>query len=154
MALPSLSIDRARGPLILVAPASVTRTDEHGLAAALAPHFTAFAYDRRGRGDSGDTAPYAVGSARSILDALIDEAGGSPYVFGRSSGAVLALEAVRACCLARSRSWHCTSPVSGLTTAGLRHRRISWRASPGCWRRPPRRCRRALPDGSGYPPWR
>ena len=54
-----------------------------------------FAYDRRGRGDSGDTSPYAVEREVEDIDALITEAGGSAYVFGHSSGAVLALEAAR-----------------------------------------------------------
>jgi pimeloyl-ACP methyl ester carboxylesterase len=85
------------GPaLILVAPAFATRTDQASLAAALAPVFTVFAYDRRGRGDSGDTAPYAIEREIDDLDALLDEAGGSAFVFGHSSGAVLALDAARA----------------------------------------------------------
>ncbi len=85
-----------QGPaLILVAAASATRLSEAGLSAALAPHFTVFAYDRRGRGESGDTAPYAVEREVEDLDALITEAGGSAFVFGHSSGAVLALEAAR-----------------------------------------------------------
>jgi pimeloyl-ACP methyl ester carboxylesterase len=65
------------------------------LAAALAPFFTVLPYDRRGRGDSGDTAPYAVEREVDDIEALIDEAGGSAFVFGHSSGAVLALEAAR-----------------------------------------------------------
>jgi pimeloyl-ACP methyl ester carboxylesterase len=52
-----------------------------------------FNYDRRGRGESGDTAPYAVEREVDDLDALIGEAGGSAFVFGNSSGAALALEA-------------------------------------------------------------
>ncbi len=64
------------------------------LASLLAPHFTVFHYDRRGRGDSGDTAPYAVEREIEDLDALIKEAGGSAFAFGMSSGGVLALEAV------------------------------------------------------------
>lgn len=63
------------------------------LAALLAPHFTVFHYDRRGRGDSGDTAPYAVEREVEDMAALIKEAGGSAFVFGMSSGAVLALQA-------------------------------------------------------------
>ncbi len=63
------------------------------LAALLSPQFTVFHYDRRGRGDSGDTAPYAVEREFEDLDALIKEAGGSAFVFGMSSGGVLALEA-------------------------------------------------------------
>ena len=85
-----------QGPaLILVGGASTTRADEASLAAALAPYFTVFAYDRRGRGDSGDTAPYAVEREVEDIAALIDEAGGTAFVFGHSSGAVLALEAAR-----------------------------------------------------------
>lgn len=63
------------------------------LAALLAEHFTVFTYDRRGRGESGDTAPYAVEREIEDLNALIGEAGGSVYLFGISSGAALALEA-------------------------------------------------------------
>src|SRR5438552_8556454 len=85
-----------QGPaLILVAGATATRLSEASLATVLAPHFTVFAYDRRGRGESGDTAPYAVEREVEDLDALINEAGGSAFVFGHSSGAVLALEAAR-----------------------------------------------------------
>src|SRR5207249_689505 len=63
------------------------------LAPRLARDFTVFMYDRRGRGDSGDTAPYAVEREIEDLDALIREAGGSAFVFAISSGAALALEA-------------------------------------------------------------
>ncbi len=85
-----------QGPaLILVAGATATRVAEAELSAALAPHFTVFAYDRRGRGESGDTAPYAVEREVEDIDALINEAGGAAFVFGHSSGAVLALEAAR-----------------------------------------------------------
>lgn len=64
------------------------------LAALLAPHFTVFHYDRRGRGDSHDTQPYAVEREIEDLDALIQEAGGQAAVFGMSSGAALATLAV------------------------------------------------------------
>jgi pimeloyl-ACP methyl ester carboxylesterase len=53
-----------------------------------------FTYDRRGRGDSSDTQPYAVEREVEDLEALIREAGGSACVFGGSSGGALALEAV------------------------------------------------------------
>jgi pimeloyl-ACP methyl ester carboxylesterase len=66
-----------------------------GLAALLAPHFTVFTYDRRGRGESGDTQPFAVEREVEDIDALIAEAGGSAFVHGTSSGAALALEAAR-----------------------------------------------------------
>jgi len=85
-----------QGPaLILVASATATLLAQTSLAAALAPQFTVFAYNRRGRGESGDTAPYAVEREVEDIDALITEAGGSAFVFGHSSGAVLALEAAR-----------------------------------------------------------
>jgi pimeloyl-ACP methyl ester carboxylesterase len=63
------------------------------MAALLADRFTVFTYDRRGRGDSGDTKPYAIDREIDDLDALICEAGGSAFVYGISSGAALALEA-------------------------------------------------------------
>lgn len=85
-----------QGPaLILVSGATATREAATSLAAALAPDFTVYAYDRRGRGDSGDTAPYAVEREVEDIDALITEAGGKAFVLGHSSGAVLALEAAR-----------------------------------------------------------
>jgi pimeloyl-ACP methyl ester carboxylesterase len=64
------------------------------LAELLAPHFTVYHYDRRGRGDSGDTAPYAIEREIEDVAALVEEAGGSAYLFGMSSGAPLALDAV------------------------------------------------------------
>lgn len=92
-----IAFDRSgHGPaLILVGGATATREAAASLAAALAPDFTVFAYDRRGRGDSGDTAPYAVEREVEDIDALITEAGGKAFVLGHSSGAVLALEAAR-----------------------------------------------------------
>ncbi|MFG1639970.1 alpha/beta fold hydrolase [Amycolatopsis sp. NPDC049252] len=64
------------------------------LAKELAAHFTVYTYDRRGRGESTDTAPYTVEREVEDLDALVKEAGGSALLFGISSGAALALEAV------------------------------------------------------------
>src|SRR2546422_6106803 len=82
-------------PLILVDGALCYRAmgPNGPLAKLLAPHFTVFTYDRRGRGDSGDTAPYAVEREVEDLEALVNEAGGAAFVWGVSSGAVLALEA-------------------------------------------------------------
>lgn len=62
----------------------------------LAQHFTVLHYDRRGRGDSTDTQPYAVEREIEDIQALITEAGGSAFVFGISSGAALAFEAALA----------------------------------------------------------
>lgn len=82
-------------PLVLVDGAFCYR--ENGPAPELAPllaqHFTVFAYDRRGRGESGDTPPYAVGREVEDLQAIVDEAGGSAFVVGISSGGALALQA-------------------------------------------------------------
>jgi len=64
-----------------------------GLVKLLAPHFKVYAYDRRGRGDSGNTLPYAVDREIEDIAALIQDAGGSAYLYGISSGACLALEA-------------------------------------------------------------
>jgi pimeloyl-ACP methyl ester carboxylesterase len=63
------------------------------LAELLSQHFTVITYDRRGRGASGDTAPYAVEREVEDIAALLNEAGGAAFVWGMSSGAVLALEA-------------------------------------------------------------
>jgi pimeloyl-ACP methyl ester carboxylesterase len=63
------------------------------LARLLAQHFSVINYDRRGRGDSGDSQPYSVEREVEDIQALIDEAGGAASLFGLSSGAVLALEA-------------------------------------------------------------
>jgi pimeloyl-ACP methyl ester carboxylesterase len=84
-----------QGPaLILVAGAFCARLSWSGpeLAKLLAPYFTVYNYDRRGRGDSGDTRPYAVEREIEDIDALITEAGGSAFLFGHSSGGALALE--------------------------------------------------------------
>jgi pimeloyl-ACP methyl ester carboxylesterase len=84
------------GPaLILVDGAMTTRLSgsKPELARLLARHFTVYGYDRRGRGDSGDTKPYAVDREIEDIDALIDKAGGSAFLYGVSSGAVLALDA-------------------------------------------------------------
>jgi pimeloyl-ACP methyl ester carboxylesterase len=63
------------------------------LAALLAERFTAIHYDRRGRGDSTDTKPYSVEREVEDIGALLAACGGSAFVFGMSSGAVLAMEA-------------------------------------------------------------
>ena len=80
-------------PLILVVGAFNDRSTGAPLAAQLAPHFSVFIYDRRGRGESGDRAPYAVEREIEDLAALIAEAGGAAALFGYSSGANLALQA-------------------------------------------------------------
>jgi pimeloyl-ACP methyl ester carboxylesterase len=80
-------------PVILVVGAFNDRSTGAPLAQALESRFTVLNYDRRGRGASGDTLPYAVEREVEDLDALIREAGGAARVFGYSSGGTLALEA-------------------------------------------------------------
>ena len=88
-----------KGPaVILVNGALGTRSHAtpDSMADILSKQFTAIDYDRRGRGDSGDTPTYAVQREIEDIEALIDGAGGSAFLFGNSSGAILALEAARA----------------------------------------------------------
>ena len=83
-------------PVIVVGGATCDRVKTRPLAERLARHCTAINYDRRGRGDSGDTPPYAVEREIEDLGALISEAGGTASVYGHSSGAGLALHAAAA----------------------------------------------------------
>src|SRR5689334_23224307 len=80
-------------PLVLVVGAFCDRTTTRELAALLEPRFTVFQYDRRGRGDSGDTHPYAPEREVEDLAAVLAATGGDAFVFGHSSGAVIALHA-------------------------------------------------------------
>jgi pimeloyl-ACP methyl ester carboxylesterase len=94
----SIAFDRigSGSTCILVGGATADRSNEAPLAAELAGAFTVFNYDRRGRGDSGDTLPYAVEREVEDIAALVAEAGGSAHLFGASSGGALALEAAAA----------------------------------------------------------
>ena len=85
---------QGEGPaVILVDGALSTRQGKRDLAGLLAPRFTVYGYNRRGREDSGDTRPYAVAREMEDLETLIDEAGGTACLYGHSSGGCLALEA-------------------------------------------------------------
>ncbi|MFE7932561.1 alpha/beta fold hydrolase [Streptomyces sp. NPDC057456] len=85
------------GPaVILVSGAMSTGGTMAPLAGLLADRFTVLRYDRRGRGESGDTAPYAVAREVEDLAALIDAAGGEAALYGISSGGALVLEAAAA----------------------------------------------------------
>ncbi len=96
----SIAFQRSgRGPaLVFVDGAFCTRSMGPGktLAPALEDRFTTYIYDRRGRGQSGDAEVYQPVREVEDLASVIDAAGGTAYVFGHSSGAVLALEAARA----------------------------------------------------------
>jgi pimeloyl-ACP methyl ester carboxylesterase len=84
------------GPaVVLIDGALTTRSmgSKPELIKLLAAHFTVYNYDRRGRGDSGDTQPYALEREVEDAAALVDVAGGTAALYGHSSGAALALEA-------------------------------------------------------------
>jgi pimeloyl-ACP methyl ester carboxylesterase len=83
-------------PVVLVSGGSVDRSSNAGLADQLAGQFTVFNYDRRGRGPSGDTQPYAPAREIEDIDAVIAAAGDRAGLYGSSSGAVLALKAAAA----------------------------------------------------------
>ncbi|HWM05097.1 MAG TPA: alpha/beta hydrolase [Actinophytocola sp.] len=83
-------------PVILVSGATADRRSNASLADALAADFTVLNYDRRGRGESGDTLPYALEREFEDIAALIADAGGSAHLYGISSGGGLALEAAAA----------------------------------------------------------
>jgi pimeloyl-ACP methyl ester carboxylesterase len=90
---------RGNGPaLVLVDGALCSRAQGPmpAVAEALEDRFTVYNYDRRGRGDSGDTGDYAVEREIEDLAAVIEAAGGSAYVYGSSSGAALSLRAAAA----------------------------------------------------------
>lgn len=82
------------GPVvILVLGALNSRKSGSKLAKLLASHFTVVSYDRRGRGDSTDTAPYTPQREVEDIAALIDAVEGQVYLYGHSSGAAIALQA-------------------------------------------------------------
>ncbi|AKG44967.1 alpha/beta hydrolase fold protein [Streptomyces xiamenensis] len=81
-------------PIVLLNGGFRDHTIFDSLVPELAPHCTTYVYDRRGRGQSGDSPEYAVEREIEDLTAVIGEAGGQAVVFAGSSGANLALEAV------------------------------------------------------------
>ncbi|HTA88002.1 MAG TPA: alpha/beta hydrolase [Polyangiaceae bacterium] len=83
-----------QGPaVVLIGGALMDQAASAPLAELLSRQFTVFSYDRRGRGESGDTAPYAVAREVEDVNAVICEVGDAVCLFGHSSGAVLGLEA-------------------------------------------------------------
>jgi len=84
------------GPALIVVDGALSVHSSGGkseLARLLAPHFTVYGYDRRGRGGSGDTLPYAVDREIEDIEALIDQAGSVACLYGHSSGGTLAMQA-------------------------------------------------------------
>jgi pimeloyl-ACP methyl ester carboxylesterase len=94
----SIAFDRSgQGPsVVLVSGGSVDRSSNVPLARELAGDFTVLNYDRRGRGPSGDTPPYAIEREIEDIEAVIGAAGGEASLYGSSSGAVLAMFAAEA----------------------------------------------------------
>jgi hypothetical protein len=94
----SLAYERTGGgpALVLVGGGLDDGSENAPLGPALAERFTVFNYARRGRGESGDTPPYALEREVEDIEALIEAAGGSAHLFGASSGGALALEAAAA----------------------------------------------------------
>src|SRR5580693_4428278 len=87
---------QGEGPAVILVDGALTvHSSGSGteLARLLAPRFTVYGFDRRGRGGSGDTPPYAVDREIDDIEALTDRAGGSAYLYGHSSGGPLAMRA-------------------------------------------------------------
>jgi pimeloyl-ACP methyl ester carboxylesterase len=83
-----------QGPaLVIVGGVLGDHTQHAGLARLLSEHFTAYNIDRRGHGESGFTAPYAVEREVEDIAAILSEAGGSAFVYGTSALGMLSLEA-------------------------------------------------------------
>ena len=86
-----------KGPVVILVDGALQyRAFDQGmaqLADLLSQHFTVIHYDRRGRGDSTDTQPYALEREIEDIETIIDEVGGSAYLYGISSGAALAMHA-------------------------------------------------------------
>ena len=82
------------GPLLIIVTGALN-THNFGVPGEMVPflqeHFTVLTYDRRGRGQSGDTPPYAIEKEIQDLAALIDHNGGKAFLYGHSAGAALAL---------------------------------------------------------------
>lgn len=86
------------------------------IAPLLASQFTVYAYDRRGRGESGDTPPYTIAREIEDLKAVIDRAGDSAFVFASSSGAALAMQGAAAGLPIRKLAMY--EPPIGVTRPG------------------------------------
>lgn len=93
----TIAVDRVgAGPAVVCVGGGLNDRHSTGGVAEKLTGFTVYSYDRRGRGDSGDTQPYTVDREIEDLAAVVDEAGGEAMVYGMSSGAVLALRAALA----------------------------------------------------------
>ena len=80
-------------PALILLGGFPDRTANTQVAALLSTYFTVYNYDRRGHGDTPDSAPYSVDREYEDFDALIGAAGGSAFIYGTSGGGIMALEA-------------------------------------------------------------
>jgi pimeloyl-ACP methyl ester carboxylesterase len=131
----TIAFDRAGNgpPVVLINAGPTDRTVNAPLVDLLAPGLTVLNYDRRGRGDSGHTAPYAVDREYEDLEAVIGAGGGSAHLFGNSGGGILALEAAaRGLPVISMAVWE--RPTSS-TAAAHRSPATTGGGSPTCWRR-------------------
>jgi pimeloyl-ACP methyl ester carboxylesterase len=94
----AIAYDRqGSGPTVILVTGGLDDGSETApLATELAGHFTAYNYNRRGRGESDDAPPSTVEREIEDIEALIAEAGGAAHLYGVSSGGALALEAAAA----------------------------------------------------------
>jgi pimeloyl-ACP methyl ester carboxylesterase len=138
-------------PVVLISGGSTDRSANAGLAEQLADRHTVYNYERRGRGDSGDTQPYAIEREVEDIAAVIGAAGGSAHLYGTSSGAALAIHAAAAGLpVVRLALWEPPYNVNGRPGPA---RRPGQRLPRACLLRPPRRRRRVLHgQGRGMPP--
>src|SRR5690349_14518507 len=92
-----IAYDRhGEGPALILVDGALTVHSSGSaseLTKLLAPRYTVYGFDRRGRGGSGDTLPYAVDREIDDIEALIDRAGGQAFLYGHSSGGPLAMRA-------------------------------------------------------------
>lgn len=89
-----IAYDKAgSGPALVIVSAMPDRSANGQLVELLAPHFTIYNYDRRGRGVTEDDKPYAVEREFEDLEAILEESGGSAYVYGSSGMGIFALKA-------------------------------------------------------------
>lgn len=116
------------GPAVLIIGAGpVTRASNAPLADLLAEHFTVYLYDRRGRGDSDDTHPYAAEREFEDMAAIVDRAGGSAMVYGDSGGAIIALQAAaHGLPFTRLGLWEPPYILPGVRTVPHRYRERQW----------------------------
>jgi pimeloyl-ACP methyl ester carboxylesterase len=92
-----IAYDRSGGgPALVVCAGALSSRRSFAPPPKLTAAFTVYTYDRRGRGDSGDTPPYAPEREYEDLAAVIAATGERPFVFGHSSGAAITLRAAAA----------------------------------------------------------